>query len=181
MNEFEQEMSDYMQLVLTKLVQDEQSQAYIKRGWAPTRLKSETSIKEELKKLAGFTYYNNGRDEETPIIDYAHDKYIPTPMLALIKRTNKPNDLKKPIREEYSTEEEYLRKKREWDIEEERVRQEELELHRLYHDTDYEGIFKQFIVKANKHNAIQHNKMNRILEIIRQRPPGRVQPITSFF
>ena len=160
MNEFEQEMSDYMQLVLTKLVQDEQSQAYIKRGWAPTRLKSETSIKEELKKLAGFTYYNNGRDEETPIIDYAHDKYIPTPMLALIKRTNKPNDLKKPIREEYSTEEEYLRKKREWDIEEERVRQEELELHRLYHDTDYEGIFKQFIVKANKHNAIQHNKMN---------------------
>ena len=160
MNEFEQEMSDYMQLVLTKLVQDEQSQAYIKRGWAPTRLKSETSIKEELKKLAGFTYYNNGRDEETPIIDYAHDKYIPTPMLALIKRTDNPNALKKPIREEYSTEEEYLRKKREWDIEEERVRQEELELHRLYHDTDYEGIFKQFIVKANKHNAIQHNKMN---------------------
>ena len=160
MNEFEQEMSDYMQLVLTKLVQDEQSQAYIKRGWAPTRLKSETSIKEEFKKLAGFTYYNNGRDEETPIIDYAHDKYIPTPMLALIKRTNKPNDLKKPIREECATEEEYLRKKRKWDIEEERVRQEELELHRLYHDTDYEGIFKQFIVKANKHNAIQHNKMN---------------------
>ena len=160
MNEFEQEMSDYMQLVLTKLVQDEQSQVYIKRGWAPTRLKSETSIKEELKKLAGFTYYNNGKDEETPIIDYAHDKYIPTPMLALIKRTDNPNTLKKPIREEYSTEEEYLRKKREWDIEEERVKQEELELQRLYHDTDYEGIFKQFIVKANKHNAIQHNKMN---------------------
>ena len=160
MNEFEQEMSDYMQLVLTKLVQDEQSQAYIKRGWAPTRLKSETSIGKELKKLAGFTYYNNGRDEETPIIDYAHDKYIPTPMLALIKKTDNPNTLKKPIREEYSTEEEYLRKKREWDIEEERVKQEELELQRLYHDTDYEGIFKQFIVKANKHNTIQHNKMN---------------------
>lgn len=160
MNEFEKEMSDYMQLVLTKLVQDEQSQHYIKRGWAPTRLKSETSIGKEFKKLAGFTYYNNGRDEETPIIDYAHDKYIPTPMLSLIKKTDNPNTLKKPIREEYSTEEEYLKKKREWDVEEERVRQEELELHKLYHDDDYEGIFKQFIVKANKHNTIQHNKMN---------------------
>ena len=31
MNEFEQEISDYMQLVLTKLVQDEQSQTYIKK------------------------------------------------------------------------------------------------------------------------------------------------------
>ena len=160
MNEFEQKMSDYMQLVLTKLVQDEQSQTYIKKGWAPTRLKNETSIGKEFKKLAGFTYYNNGRDEETPIIDYAHDKYIPTPMLALIKKTDNPNTLKKPIREECATEEEYLRKKRAWDIEEERVRQEELELHRLYHDTDYEGIFKQFIVKANRHNTIQHNKMN---------------------
>ena len=160
MNEFEQEISDYMQLVLTKLVQDEQSQTYIKRGWAPTRLKSETSILKELKKLSGFTYYNNGKDEETPIIDYAHDKYIPTPMLALIKKTDKPNKLKKPIREEYATEEEYLKKKREWDIEEERVRQEELELHRLYHDNDYEGIFKQFIAKANKHNTIQHAKMD---------------------
>ena len=160
MNEFEQKISDYMQLVLTKLVQDEQSQKYIKRGWAPTRLKSETSILKELKKVSGFAYYNNGKDEETPIIDYAHDKYIPTPMLALIKKTNKPNKLKKPIREECVTEEEYLKKKRAWDIEEERVRQEELELHRLYHDNDYEGIFKEFIAKANKHNTIQHNKMN---------------------
>jgi hypothetical protein len=160
MNEFEQELSDYMQLVTDKLVQDEQSQHYIKRGWAPTRAINETTIGKELKKLAGFATYNSGRDDETPIIDYAHDKYIPTPMLTFNRNVSIPNNLKRPIREECISEEEYLRKKRAWDEEEERVKEEELELRKLYHDKDYEGVFKEFIKKANKHNTIQHAKMD---------------------
>lgn len=163
-NEFEKEMSDYMQGIISKLVEDEQSRHFINQGWLPARLKGQPyTVKgaaEELRKLAGFTYYENGKAEETPIIDYAHDKYIPTPMLGLLKRTSQPNNLSKPIREECLTEEEYLRKKREWDTEDARVKAEELELRKEFHDKDYEAVIKQFISRANKHNSIQHNKMN---------------------
>lgn len=163
-NEFEKEMADYMQGIISKLVEDEQSQHYIKRGWLPARLKGQPyTLKgalDESRKLAGFSYYNNGRDEESPIIDYAHDKYIPTPMLGLLKRTETPNKLKKPIREECLNEEEYLRKKQEWNKEEARVKAEELELRKELHDRNYEAVLKQFIARANKHNSIQHNKMN---------------------
>ena len=163
-NEFEIEMSEYMQGIETKLVEDEDSQHFIRHGYAPARLKGEGySLKgfaNEARKLAGFTYYANGKDEETPVIDYAHDKYIPTPMLGILKRTSTPNNLKKPIREECETEEEYIRKKQEWDKEEARVKAEELELRKELMDRDFEAVFKQFIARATKHNSIQHNKMN---------------------
>ena len=163
-NKFEHKMAAYMQEIIAKLVEDEQSQHYINRGWLPARLKVQPytvkGIADEFKKLAGFSYYDNGKDEETPIIDYAHDKYIPTPMLGLLKRTSTPNKLKKPIREECLNEEEYLRKKQAWDAEEARVKKEELELRKELHDKNYEAVIKQFIDRANRHNSIQHNKMN---------------------
>lgn len=164
-NEFEKDLADYVQGVMSRLVEDEQSQHFIKRGYLPSRAKGETFSAEflgrEAKKLLGFTYYDNGKDEETPIIDYAHDKYIPTPMLGFITKNYKEkNPYKKPIREECESEEEYLEKKRKWDAEEARIKAEELEIHKAEHDRDYEGVLKQFIAKANKHNSIQHNKMN---------------------
>lgn len=164
-NEFEKDLADYVQGVMSRLVEDEQSQHFIKRGYLPSRAKGETLSAEflgrEAKKLLGFTYYDNGKDEETPIIDYAHDKYIPTPMLGFITKNYKEkNPYKKPIREECESEEEYLEKKRKWDAEEARIKAEELEIHKAEHDRDYEGVLKQFIAKANKHNSIQHNKMN---------------------
>lgn len=164
-NEYEKELADYVQSVMSRLVEDEQSRHFIKRGYLPSRAKGETFSAEflgrEAKKLLGFTYYDNGKDEETPIIDYAHDKYIPTPMLGFITKNYKEkNPYKRPIREECESEEEYLEKKRKWDTEEARIKAEELEIHKAEHDRDYEGVLKQFIAKANKHNSIQHNKMN---------------------
>ena len=132
-NEFEKDLADYVQGVMSRLVEDEQSQHFIKRGYLPSRAKGETLSAEflgrEAKKLLGFTYYDNGKDEETPIIDYAHDKYIPTPMLGFITKNYKEkNPYKKPIREECESEEEYLEKKRKWDAEEARIKAEELEI-----------------------------------------------------
>lgn len=163
-NDFEKEMSEYMQNVINRLTEDEASQHYIQQGWLPSRMKREENVAKfvgkELKNLAGLTAYDSGKDEETPIVDYAHDKYIPTPMLAMVTKLKEVNKLKRPIREEFDTEEEYLAKKQEWDAEEARIKAKNMEAHKMYHDKDYEGVMKEFITRANRHNTIQHNKMN---------------------
>ncbi len=163
-NEYEKDLAEYFQRIINALTEDEASQHYIQYGWLPSRMKREENVTKfvgkELKTLAGLSAYDNGRDDVTPVVDYAHDKYVPTPMLALVTKLKQQNKLKKPIREEFETEEEYLEKKREWDAEEARIKAEDLEAHKMYHDRDYEGVMKEFITRATRHNTIQHNKMN---------------------
>ena len=156
---------------MSRLVEDEQSQHFIKRGYLPSRAKGETFSAEflgrEAKKLLGFTYYDNGKDEETPIIDYAHDKYIPTPMLGFITKNYKEkNPYKRPIREECESEEEYLEKKRKWDAEEARIKAEELEIHKAEHDRDYEGVLKQFIARSNGKKAIANRPRGQLIDSV---------------
>ena len=167
-NEYELRARDHMREVLMSLAHTKESRNYLEKGWLPSRSSTgEHDLKYWAKQLAGlvgFETLHNGKEDFYEDIEYYKDRPIPMPMLNQVKGKGVvTNDMAYPKREDYDTEEEFIRKKEEYAAKQKEVDKQNLEIHKALHDKDYESVIKEFILRAAQYNAVQDNKYKLFL------------------
>ena len=167
-NEYELRARNHMREVLMSLAHTKESRNYLEKGWLPSRSSTgEHDLKYWAKQLAGlvgFETLHNGKEDFYEDIEYYKDRPIPMPMLNQVKGKGVvTNDMTYPKREDYDTEEEFIRKKEEYAAKQKEVDKQNLEIHKALHDKDYESVIKEFILKAAQYNAVQDNKYKLFL------------------
>lgn len=168
LNEYEQEVKQYIQDTLMSFAKTETAKRAIASGMAPHRAKkAEHDAKwaaKQAKEFIGFSdMLPSGKDSWYEKIDYSEDRTIDMPMLMTQLKNKESVDLDnirstKPKRETYASDEAY-----EKDLEayqkriDEAIKKNE-EIHQKLLDRDYIGAIQDFISAAGHYNAIQDNK-----------------------
>lgn len=167
-NEYELKAKKYMEDILLGLAHTKEARNYIEKGWLPSRSSTgEHNLKywaKQLSSLFGFEVFHNGKETYYDDAEYYKDKPIAMPMLNMVKGKGMAvNDLKYPKREDFPSDEEFIKYKEEYNAKQKEVDKQNLELHKDLHDKDYESVIKEFILKAAQYNAVQENKYKLFL------------------
>ena len=161
MNEYELEMSTYMQNVLDGYVHTKQGKQYLSQGYLPARaIGAPQDIKgwiKELFKTIGFTNEMYDPKDWYDEVDYSKDKPRIMPMLSLLKGKGYKTVPKKPTQDD-KTDEAYQAELLAWEKDKAEIEKNNLEIHKKLHDKDYIGVIEDFIIQAGTYNAIQDNK-----------------------
>lgn len=165
-NEFEKELSEYMQQTVYDLVLNKQSsenRQFVNRGWAPNRPASKAAdmlgVGKALANLVGWVDNETGNGVPLHDVSYAYDRVKAMPLITLLKNADSVvNENPKPYRENFPDEVSYLKAKKKFDEREAEVKKINEDIHKAMIDKDYETVIQDFIIKANQYNAIQHSK-----------------------
>lgn len=165
-NEFEKELSEYMQKTVYDLVLNKQSsenRQFVNNGWAPNRPASKAAdalgIGKAITNLLGWVDNQTGNGVPLHDVSYASDRVSAMPLTTLLKNAESVvNENPRPYRENFPDEVSYLKAKKKYDEREEEVRKINEDIHKAMIDKDYETVIQDFIIKANQYNAIQHSK-----------------------
>ena len=165
-NEFEKELSEYMQQTVYDLVLNKQSsenRQFVNKGWAPNRPASKAAdmlgVGKAIANIAGWVDNTTGNGIPLHDISYSAYREKSMPLTTLLKNTESAvNENEKPYRENFPDEVSYLKAKKKYDEREEEVIKINEDIHKAMIDKDYETVIQDFIIKANQYNAIQHSK-----------------------
>lgn len=168
LNEYEQELSDYIQQKLMSVVQTPNAQRRIEQGWAPVRRKhKQLSAKDwgnEVLKTIGWTTDDNMQDEWYGDVEFYKDKPLAMPMLEILKGKGSKDTryIKKPKRSDYegleNGEELYQKKLAEYTKEIDEIDRNNLQIHKELRDPDVIDTIREFIVRAGAYNGAQEAK-----------------------
>lgn len=168
LNEYEQEVKQYIQDTLMSFAKTETAKRTIASGMAPHRAKkAEHDAKwaaKQAKEFIGFSdMLPSGKDTWYEKIDYSEDRTIDMPMLMTQLKNKESVDLDnirstKPKRETYTSDETYEKDLEAYQKRIDEATKKNEEIHQKLLDRDYIGAIQDFIVAAGHYNAIQDNK-----------------------
>ena len=168
LNEYEQEVKQYIQDTLMSFAKTETAKRAIASGMAPHRAKkAEHDAKwaaKQAKEFIGFSdMLPSGKDSWYEKIDYSEDRTIDMPMLMTQLKNKESIDLDnirstKPKRETYANDEAYEKDLEAYQKRIDEATKKNEEIHQKLLDRDYIGAIQDFISAAGHYNAIQDNK-----------------------
>lgn len=168
LNEYEQEVKQYIQDTLMSFAKTETAKRAIASGIAPHRAKkAEHDAKwaaKQAKEFIGFSdMLPSGKDTWYEKIDYSEDRTIDMPMLMTQLKNKESVDLDnirstKPKRETYTSDETYEKDLEAYQKRIDEATKKNEEIHQKLLDRDYIGAIQDFIAAAGHYNAIQDNK-----------------------
>lgn len=168
LNEYEQEVKQYIQDTLMSFAKTETAKRAIASGMAPHRAKkAEHDAKwaaKQAKEFIGFSdMLPSGKDTWYEKIDYSEDRTIDMPMLMTQLKNKESVDLDnirstKPKRETYTSDEAYEKDLEAYQKRIDEATKKNEEIHQKLLDRDYIGAIQDFIAAAGHYNAIQDNK-----------------------
>lgn len=168
LNEYEQEVKQYIQDTLMSFAKTETAKRAIASGMAPHRAKkAEHDAKwaaKQAKEFIGFSdMLPSGKDSWYEKIDYSEDRTIDMPMLMTQLKNKESVDLDnirstKPKRETYTSDEAYEKDLESYQKRIDEATKKNEEIHQKLLDRDYIGAIQDFISAAGHYNAIQDNK-----------------------
>ena len=163
-NEFEVEVKQEVQRLLSELATTKEAKRYVDKGYMPSRAKGEEHDAKfwgkEFLKSFGWIEGHSGRDKFFEDIDYSRDRAMPMPMLNLLKQKDLASlKITKPERENFEKEEDFNKAMAKYEEDVKTLKEENAKAHRDAIDKNWESVIQDFIIKAAHYNAVQDNKL----------------------
>ena len=163
-NEFEVEVKQEIQRLLSEFATTKEAKRYIAKGYMPSRAKGEEHNAKfwgkEFLKSFGWIEGHSGRDKFFEDIDYSRDRAMPMPMLNLLHQKDlESKKIVKPERENFEKEEDYNKAMAKYDADVKALKEENAKAHRDAIDKNWESVIQDFMIKAAHYNAVQDNKL----------------------
>lgn len=163
LNEFEQQIKDYCQDMLDKLVRNAQDRDFIARGYLPSSRKGEEHDArfwgKELLKTMGWIDGHSGKEPLYEDLSYSRDRTPSMPMLNLFDQKRlKDLNVKKPVREDYEDEKAYDAAMQEYEEKRKKLKADNAKAHADAISHNWEAVLEDFITEATHFNAVQDNK-----------------------
>lgn len=162
-NDHERKIRELFQNTLNSLATTTSAKRYLNNGYMVSRAKrpevDAKFIGKEVAKFLGWIEGASGREAWYEDIDYANDKTIDMPMMAMLKSKDSVSVKRvKPERTENDTDETYNAKLKQFEEDKKKAEEQNLKVHRELLDHDWESVMEDFINKAAHFNAVQDNK-----------------------
>jgi len=164
-SQIEKEVQEDLMLLFGKLVKTGAGIRFLDKGYVPAKAKGpEIDAKWWGKNIAGtFGLYVNGHNPEFTAdseIEYGKDIIPEMPFMSILKgkATKSYKDLRKPIKENFNTEEEYNKALDEYNEQRRAITEHNEQVHASMIDEDWDKVIPMFIERATRYNAIQQEK-----------------------
>lgn len=163
LNEAEKQMKELFETTLRLNATISSAKRFLDKGYMAARYKSpEKNAKywgNEALKLVGWINNSTGRETWIDDVDYTNDIVTTMPMMSILKsKDSLAYTMPKPYRSNFSTEEEYKAKLKEYEEEKQKIDKENAKIHKDMLDRNWESVMEDFIIKSAHFNAIQQNK-----------------------
>lgn len=163
LNEFETEVKQHCQNLIDSLVRTKQDKDFINKGYLPSARKGEEHDArfwgKELLKSMGWIEGHSGKDPLYEDLQYSRDRTAPMPMLSLFDQKRlKDLNIKKPVREECATEQEFNEKMKKYEEDRRKLQADNAKAHGDAISRNWEAVIEDFIGEAVHFNAVQDNK-----------------------
>lgn len=164
MSEADKEMYDLMKEYINKYAYSDSAKKHFDKGFLPLEIKNDEDLSwgyigREIANTVGFIPSTNGDNEFQKVISYSNHKDMAMPMTEILKAPGmKKVKTKKPIISDFSSEQEYLVKLKEYNDEVAAVNAHNKEVTKNVINRDWKSVFKNFIVEGAHYNAVNNNK-----------------------